>query len=210
MKTIKKEREFDYVEVLPDGYCGGKLPTLVHYHGHGWTKKEIGDFCGNYTVLHDLEKFANEKRFAVILPLCQEDSWFDCFSELKAFTREVLQAPFVDKTRIYASGISMGGCAAWQMLCTLNDVFAAGVVCCGISMYWDARRRLKAPVWAFHGLDDKIIYPEETKRIAEEINSRGGLVKTTFYENTAHNCWNAAYSSAETYDWLLSHQKESL
>lgn len=209
MKTIKNANGFAYVEVLPDGFeKDKKYPVIVHYHGHGWAQKEIGDFFENYTVLKDMEKFANEKGFAVILPLCQEFSWFDCFSELLSFTRGVLRMPFTDSTRVYISGISMGACAAWQAACTLGDVFAAGVICCGIPMYWDTRRRLKAPIWAFHGLDDKIICPEETKRIAEEINSRGGFVKTTFYENTAHNCWNAAYSNEKTYDWLLSYQKE--
>ncbi len=69
--------------------------------------------------MKDMRKFANEKRFAVIMPICYEDTWYDCFSELKNFTRSVLDMTFVDRSRVYCSGISMGGCAAWQMLCIL-------------------------------------------------------------------------------------------
>lgn len=209
MKSIKTANGFEYVEILPDGFTvGKKYPVIVHYHGHGWTQKEMKNFSENYTVLASMEKFANEKGFAVILPLCQEFSWFDCFTELKNFTRGVLALPFVDLDKVYCSGISMGACAAWQMLCTLNDAFAAGIICCGIPMYWDARRRLKAPVWAFHGLEDQIIFAEETEKIAKIINGNGGLIKTTFYEGVAHSCWNAAYGQEETYDWLLSRRKE--
>ncbi len=211
MKSVKKANGFFYVEALPDGYSSDeKLPVIVHYHGHGWAKKNINDFAVDYSVLSDIEKFATQKRFAAVLPLCPEESWFDCFSELKEFTLSASRMTLCDKSRVYMSGISMGGCAAWQMLCTLNNVFAAGVICCGIAPYWDARIRLKAPVRAFHGEDDKVIYPEETKRAAEEINAAGGSVKTTFYPKTAHNCWSETYKNAEVYDWLLEHRKEEL
>ena len=211
MKTIKNLNGFYYVETLPDKYKEGeKLPVVVHYHGHGWAQKESVDFCENYTVLRDMQKYANEKSFVIIMPLCYEDSWFDCFSELKNFTRGVLKMPFADTSRIYLSGISMGGCVAWQMLCTLNDIFAAGVICCGIPMYWDVRRRLKAPVWAFHGLDDEVIYAEETKKISGILMAKGKIIKTTFYEGVAHRCWDFAYVTDELYDWLLSYKKEEV
>ncbi len=209
MKTIKNGFGFDYILVVPDDFRGNKkYPVIVHYHGHGWVKRMATDMLENYGVLNNLERFSNEKDFVAVLPICNEESWFDCFSELKTFTRQMKNAAHVDENRFYLSGISMGGCAAWQMLCTLNELFAAGIVCCGISMYWDARRRLKAPVWAFHGLKDEIIYHEETKKIAKVINERGGEVKTTFYENVAHRCWDFAYSDEKTYDWLLSKVKD--
>ena len=209
MDTIKQAKGFNYIETLPDDYQQGEqLPVIIHYHGHGWVQMGASDFYEKYTVLKDMRKFANEKRFVIIMPICYEDTWYDCFSELKNFTRSVLDMPFVDRSRVYCSGISMGGCAAWQMLCVLNDIFAAGVVCCGIAMYWDARRRLKAPVWAFHGTEDQSIFAEETKKIAEIMNARGKTVRTTFYEGVGHPCWDLAYLENDLYDWLLSYRKE--
>ena len=210
MNTIKNQNGFYYIQTLPDDYQEGeKLPVIVHYHGHGWAQKDPMDVYENYTVLKDMSEFANKKRFAIIMPLCYEDTWYDCFSELKHFTRGILEIPFVDTSRVYCSGISMGGCAAWQMLCILNDIFAAGVICCGMAMYWDARRRLKAPVWAFHGTEDQAIFAEETRKIAEIINARGGTIITTFYQGVAHPCWKLAYIENEMYDWLLAHKKEN-
>ena len=120
MDTIKQAKGFNYIEILPDDYQQGEqLPVIIHYHGHGWVQMGASDFYEKYTVLKDMRKFANEKRFAVIMPICYEDTWYDCFSELKNFTRSVLDMPFVDRSRVYCSGISMGGCAAWQMLCIL-------------------------------------------------------------------------------------------
>lgn len=209
MKTIKQANGFDFVEILPDDFEENKkYPIVVHYHGHGSTKKKIEDFAENYSPIGAFERFSTEKGIVFILPLCGQESWFDCFSELKCFTLTLSGLPFVDKSHIYVSGASMGGCAAWQMLCSLNDVFAAGIICCGIPMYWDVRKRLKAPVWAFHGLDDTIIFAEETQKIAEIMNTRGGYVKTTLYEGVAHNCWDKTYGSEEIYDWLLTHQME--
>lgn len=70
-------------------------------------------------------------------------------------------------------------------------------------MYWNASR-IKAKVWAFHGKEDKVVYCEESQKMVDAVNKKGGDARLTFYDGVEHNCWEPTYSNSEIYEWLLS------
>ena len=192
----------EYLEFRPNGFIEGeKYPTIIYFHGAGSRGDDV-------SVLEDqaimcYAKNANEFPFLIFAPQCSADCWFDVFEQLKAFVDMVKVLPFVDNDRLFLSGVSMGGYASWQMLMSKPEVFNKAVICCGGGMYWNAGR-IKTPVLAFHGVVDEIVFFEESKKMVDAVNKKGGNAKLTSYEGVGHNCWDITYSNAEIYKWLLT------
>ena len=191
-----------YLSCYPDTFSKKeKYPIIIHLHGAGSRGTDVS-ILKNQAILSYASK-AEDFPFVMFLPQCAEDCWFDIFEKLKALVRYIAELPFVDKTRIYLSGVSMGGYASWQLLMSENTIFEKAIICCGGGMYWNASR-IKAKIWAFHGKDDKVVFCEESQKMVEAVNKRGGDARITVYERTEHNCWDATYSNPNIYKWLLS------
>ena len=101
----------------------------------------------------------------------------------------------------------MGGYTAWQLAMTMPECFAALVPICGGGMYWNAGRLKNVPVWAFHGIEDTTVLPEESIKMVNAVNKRGGSARLTLLCGVAHNSWLNAYGSREVFDWMLSQKR---
>lgn len=150
------------------------------------------------------------KNCIIFAPQCYADTWFEIFEQLICFSEYAASLPYVDKNRFYASGISMGGYAIVQLMMSRPELFAAGIVCCGGGMYWNAAMLKKIPIWFFHGARDMVVYPEESLHLCAAICSAGGNARVKIYPNNDHNCWDDTYSDPNVYEWLFSHKRESL
>ena len=198
-----------YTVRYPEGFDEGKqYPTILFLHGAGtrWTSLETleGNAISRYAQ-------ANEDfPFVLVMPLCTEETWFDLWQQLKDLVALLQNTPWVDASRLYLSGNSMGGYSAWQLAISVPDAFAAMIPVCGGGMYWDAGRLKKIPVWAFHGALDTTVLPEESQKMVDAVNKRGGNAKLTIYPNNTHDAWTDTYSDPEVYAWLLQHRKEEL
>ena len=107
------------------------------------------------------------------------------------------------------TGGSMGGYATWQLAMSMPEYFAAIAPVCGGGMYWNARRIVNIPIWAFHGGKDPTVFPEESKKMVDAVNKRGGNAKLTIYPENGHDAWTDTYSNPELYRWLLSHTNQN-
>lgn len=184
----------------PDFKADKKYPVIIHFHGSG----SRGD---NLSVLRrqSIVSYAKSNEdfpFVMFLPQCSHNSWFDIFEQLISFVKTASAHPYVDKSKIYLSGVSMGGYASWQLLMSEPDIFKKAIICCGGGMYANAER-IRASVWAFHGTDDEIVFVEESRKMVEAVRSNGGNAMLTEYEGVKHNCWDPTYSNPEIYSWLL-------
>jgi len=142
----------------------------------------------------------------VIAPLCSENTWFDLWERLMGLAKHTASLPFVDNSRLYLVGASMGGYGTWQLAMSLPECFAAIVPICGGGMYWNAGRLVNVPVWAFHGGRDPVISPEESRKMVDAVNAAGGKARLTVYPENDHNAWNDTYRNPEVFRWLLSHR----
>jgi len=207
MDKTRKEKEVKYLETRPARFEETKkYPIIIMLNGAG----SRGD---NLEILHDstiidYQKANDNFPFIVFSPLCRENTWFDVYERLMKWCLEIVDLPYIDKTRVYLSGASMGGYAAWQILQSLPKVFAAAMICCGGGMYWNAGR-IKTPVWAFHGKKDTTVFWKESENMIAAVRAHGVEAKETYYEDVGHDCWSLAYRNDEVYDWLLAHKLES-
>jgi predicted peptidase len=120
----------------------------------------------------------------------------------------------VDTDRIYVGGISMGGCATWEILARNPELFAAAVPLCGSGILSSAASLKDVRIWAFHGTGDKTVWTEGTVKMVDAIRAAGGtkIEYTPITENFGHSIWNPSYTAkneaGETpAQWLLKQKK---
>lgn len=196
-----------YVVHYPDGFDETKTnPVLIHLNGAGSRGNEITPCVETRSVTLGAKVFP-EYPFVTVVPLCSEDTWFDLWEHLEDLVRHIAARPYTDSTRIYLTGASMGGYATWQLAMSMPEYFAAIAPVCGGGMYWNARRIVNLPIWAFHGGKDPVVFPEESQKMVDAVNKRGGNAKLTVYPENGHDAWTDTYSNPELYRWFLSHKK---
>lgn len=113
----------------------------------------------------------------------------------------------VDKNRIYAGGISMGGYGMWELVTRNPDVFAAAVPVCGAGFPSYAEKLKGMSFWIFHGLCDATVPPTGAFEMEKALKEVGADVRATYYEKVGHDSWIPAYKEPDLTDWLFSKHK---
>lgn len=135
----------------------------------------------------------------------KQPSWplqmaFDLLDSLS----ETLQ---VDRSRIYLTGLSMGGFGTWDLIARDPDYFACAVPVCGGGDVATAQRIKDIPIWAFHGAKDRTVIPERSRDMINALIEAGGNPKYTEYINVYHTSWKPAYSDTALIHWIFDQKK---
>ena len=205
---MRKYNGLQYLIHFPEHYDESKTyPVILSLHGAG-TRSSIYALCNSALTIaaQKQESFP----FIIIAPYCPDNSWFDLWEHLKDFVRMIAAASYTDKQRLYLTGASMGGYAAWQLAMSMPEYFAAIAPICGGGMYWNAGRLVNVPVWAFHGALDKTVLPRESELMVDAVNRHGGTAKLTIYPENAHDAWTDTYNNPALYTWLLQHENSNV
>ena len=194
----------DYLEYCPK--CEEKLPLLIYIHGAGGRGSDLSALQSvgpKYEIEHGRKINA-----VCVFPQCHADTWFELFETLIDFVDTLRKEDRIDDKRIYVCGSSLGGYTTWQLAMSRPEWFAAAVPVCGGGMYWNAARLKNIPIWAFHGENDTVVFPEESKKMVDAVNLAGGNARLTVFPGVGHNSWEKAFASDETWDWMFSNKKE--
>jgi polyhydroxybutyrate depolymerase len=155
----------EYLLYAPKNYDRAKpVPLVITLHtSMSWDSSAM--------VISQWNEVADENGFIVVYPEGSgfgPKSWEMTGSETPARMPDVifisdlidkLEASYnIDKTRIYANGMSNGGGMAFVLSCTLSDRIAAvGMVSAGLYPEWNwCTDHRPVPVIAFHGTADPI------------------------------------------------------
>ena len=207
MKELRTYKNLTYMVQLPDD-CreGTKYPTIMTLHGVNGCGTDRTVILNNAMSRH-LEELP-QYSFVIIAPQCPMRSWFDTFDTLLGLVDFTMTLPFVDPTRTYLAGFSNGGFASWRILKERPDTFAAAVICCGGGKDVDPAD-IDTPVWAYHGADDQVVLPIQSRKMIDGMLAAEKEARLTILNGVAHPVWNEAYSTPETYDFLLAHRKNT-
>ncbi len=198
-------KNIDYYVYYPEGYNPNeKYSLLIDLHGAGRRGRDMPLLVSN-GLERELEN-GRKMPSVVIAPQCFADTWFDIFEQLKEFITAMTEKYGTTKENTFLSGTSMGGYAAWQLLISMPEKFSRAVICCGGGMYWNAGR-IKAEVRAYHGNLDTSVFPEESKKMCDAVNSCGGKASFNLLEGYTHNCWDKVFSDDEILSWLIGADK---
>lgn len=225
--------DLPYRVYFPTGYDvkGEKhYPMLFFLHGHG----ECGtDNEQQIRVLHKENRLINliiERDDCIIVaPQCPcniKYEWVPIAHAWATGSRELTEKPTVglsaamalldrfleneavDRNRIYAAGISMGGYGMWELITRRPELFAAAIPVCGAGIPSLASRLTDIAIWAFHGAADTTVPASGSRDMAAAIEAAGGRkMRYTEYPAVGHNCWIPAYQEAGLVNWLFSQFK---
>lgn len=236
-RSVTKTLRYQYLLHLPKGYEAGGArtwPLLVFLHGSGergsdpWLVAKHGP---PKLLLHQSPAPADETaetrtrrevatrrlatEFIVVSPQCPAGAGWDDEAVL-ALVDEVSARHRVDATRIYLTGLSLGGFGTWSLGMKFAPRFAAIAPICGGGNRIDVLRGsrehkaafLSLGVWAFHGARDTTVPPEESELMVRALQKAGVKdVRLTVYPEARHDSWSETYANPELYAWLLGHRR---
>lgn len=174
---------------------------LLFLHGGGDSGRPLNELTKNGPpkMMADGYPFP----FLVLAPQNPyERKWWD-IRAVNQLLDSIVSQHRVDKKRIFLTGLSRGGSAAWEMAVQYPDKFAALAVVCGMAPVPYAHWLNKdMPIWVFHGVEDKVIPVNESDDMVGKLREMGFQVKYDRYEGVGHNSWNRAYANDELYQWM--------
>ncbi|MGJ8736599.1 carboxylesterase family protein [Zobellia laminariae] len=208
-ETVIKEN-YSYYLYYPEGYDENpeeKYPLLLFLHGGG----ESGDSLvyvkrnGPPKLIQRGKKFP----FLILAPQNpQKKMWWNTRSVMQLLDT-IVDNNRVDKKRIYLTGLSRGGGAAWEMAVQYPEKFAAMAVVCGMTpLPYASWIDKKMPMWVFHGEEDQSIPISESETMVAKLKSMNYDIRFTKYPGVGHDSWIQAYDNEELYDWFMKQERQ--
>src|SRR5690606_25299236 len=156
-------------------------------------------------------KWPEDRPFVVISPQTSStfyNSWGPAL--VNNVIDHVVSKYRIDESRIYITGLSLGGHGAWNYATQYPDRVAAIVPVCGRGNVNKACEMEDVPVWAFHNEGDNTVHVNGTKNMIAALKkcSPKYTPKETIYPKNGHDAWTQTYnlsSGHDIYTWLLSH-----
>lgn len=221
-----------YMEALPALYDSTTktYPLIVFIHGIG----ELGNGSSNLAAaanngvpaLIKNKKFpasftVNGKSYSFIVISPQFKAW-PSPADVNTMVNYAISKYRIDTTRIYVSGLSMGGGVTWDFGAAYASRLAAIVPICGASSESDtkAKQMVSAhlPVWAFHNEDDPTVSVNNSKGWINKLNSLSAnpAPKLTLWEKGGHDAWTKATNpdtkenNMNMYEWMLQYTRAAV
>jgi len=205
--AVKSTAVYPYLLTHPKGYETNvyeHYPLIIFLHGAG----ERG------TDLELVKKHGPPKQVAagqdipamVLSPQGPEGVYWTV-DRLEETLKEVLSSNRVDKSRIYLTGLSMGGYGTWSWAAKYPEHFAAIAPICGGGEPKTAKTIKDIPTWVFHGAKDQVVPLSESERMVEALKKIGSNPKFTIYPEANHDSWTATYDNPEFYKWLFAQSR---
>ncbi|MDD2798573.1 MAG: prolyl oligopeptidase family serine peptidase [Bacteroidales bacterium] len=124
-----------------------------------------------------------------------------------ALIKEFSKRKDVDSTRIYITGLSMGGFGVFDAIERYPHLFAAAVPVCGGGDTSKAASVAHLPIWIFQGAADGAVAPEHGVDMLKALQKAGGHPGFTLYPEVGHFSWLGAYTDPMLYEWLFRQHK---
>ena len=227
--------EYRYQVFVPRQYkTSVQWPVVLALHGggergsDGLVQTEVG--LGPAIRRH-------EERFPAIvvfpqIPQRGTSGWQAEGAQLALATLDKTLAEFTtDISRVYLTGLSMGGNGSWYLAYHHSDRFAAVVVVCGfvearksgtsaITTYPRigpesapdpfaavAERVRTLPFWIFHGDADPIVSVEQSRGMVQALRRINANIQYTEFPGVGHNSWDPAYDRADLFEWMFKQRR---
>jgi len=220
--TNGKGDTLNYRLLYPDYDTLRKYPLVVFLHGAGERGKD-----NEAQLKWGVMNFATDQAMAlhpsfVVAPQCPEyDSWGHFRNNDEVGDVELMNSPSVplelviqlinkllkdypiDKSRIYITGLSMGGFGTFEAIERYPRLFAAAVPVCGGGDTSKVSSIKDIPIWIFNGAEDSAVNPAYSLNMLIALTKAGAHPGFTQYPETGHFSWLAAYSDPLMIEWIF-------
>ncbi len=226
-----------YLEWLPQDYdkdTTKQYPLLIFLHGIG----EIGDGSkaqltkllkqGPPKLIHD-KKFplyftVDGQHFSFIVLSPQFNTNARNYNVIDTLIHYAVDKYRVDKSRIYLTGISMGGGIAWIYAGSAKkfaDRLAALYIVCGNTKPYPGNVRTivssHLPVKVMHNSGDTVVPASNSIDWVNKLNTHFPPIQPkaelTLFNGQAHDAWTKSYDPAykengkNAYEWMLTYKR---
>jgi pimeloyl-ACP methyl ester carboxylesterase len=205
---------YEYLTYLPRDYerdSSASWPTIVYLHGGSSRGDDLKRVKA--TGIPDRLERGKQIPFIVIAPQCPVDKRWETDDWFSSLYAEIISRYRIDTTRIYLTGLSLGGSGTWYLAMKHPSTFAAIAPFSGrisnLQFISDNVSTLTGtPIWIFHGKDDEIVDVSETHQIARLLDQCNVKYSLSVFDGYRH--WQPAwevYEGDELYRWFLQHKR---
>ncbi|PID63795.1 MAG: phospholipase [Gammaproteobacteria bacterium] len=230
MRAERHETDYgeklDYRLYVPDLALDTRYPLVVFEHGSG----ERGDdnlaqlrygVPALFEHVHDVEpafllapQCPRGMRWSNVNGRVRVDAPLPEFPSLPQkltieLLDELLERHPIDRDRVYATGLSLGGFGCWDLIMRRPDAFAAALLVCGGGDPSQAGRIAHIPQWIFHGDADAVIPVAHSQHMVAALTAAGAAPRYTEYPGVGHDAWTLTYRNAEALEWLFAQRREA-
>ncbi len=211
-------------------------PLVIFYHGLG----EVGtnntsQVNGN---INNLLAAAKSRDFFLYAPQTSSGWNSGTIRSSMRMAANARQAYNIDPTKVYVTGLSLGGGATWLAVSMYAGSMAGAVPICGVSAGTGflPNDLTAKPIWAFHAVNDGTVGVGTSRSAVNAILSARpeptinftaaqsgspyyggstkfydkGTLRYTEYATGGHGIWGTVYNESWMYDWLLAQTVDSL
>ena len=200
-----------YQVCVPSGYDGSKaMPLILFLHGSG---EQGDDGVKQSTVGIGPAIQANPKGWAPYITVIPQKpkgrgGWMEHEALMLGVVEKTKKEYKIDESRLYLTGLSMGGYGSWVLAAKHPAMWAAVAPICGGGNPADGPKLKDLPLWAFHGDKDTAVPLRKSEEMIEAIKAAGGAPKLTVYPGVGHNSWDKAYREEKLWEWFLQYSKK--
>ncbi len=159
-----------------------------------------------------LPQYINEgKHYPAIIISGMLPDWKE--SQIEPFVNYILTRykSYVDPTRVYMSGFSAGGGVTVRYMAKHPEKIAAYIAIAPAAIPpqegQPSERMAQVPSWFIHNSGDMTVEIWRSNMWNSALRALGGDHKISRPDLETHYAWKKAYSSEETWQWLLSKRK---
>lgn len=222
---------------VPTGYDPAQsYPLVIFYHGLGEVgSNNTSQVNGN---INNLLAAAKSRKFFLYAPQTPSGWNAGTIRSSMRMASNVRHEYSVDPTKVYVTGLSLGGGATWLAISLYADSMAGAVPICGVSggPSFSPSKLVEKPIWAFHATNDPTVGVGTSQssvnailsaRSESTINFSGvqsgepyytdgtkyydrGTLRYSQYPAGGHGIWSRVYNESWMYDWLLAKTVNSL
>lgn len=204
--VIVTNSELGYILHKPSNTKEQK-PLIVFISGDGEKGTDLEKVKINgplkYLKTHELDAY-------VLAPQCKEEEKWSIESIYELILK-VQKENKIDPSRIYVTGLSSGGWAAWNLGLSYPDKFAAIVPISGFVDLIELESACKIaniPTRIFHELLDDVVKVDYAIAIYKELKKCNAKdVQLTIFDDAGHDSWTRVYDNPEIYEWMFKQIK---
>ncbi|MEY3175992.1 MAG: hypothetical protein RLZZ436_3906 [Planctomycetota bacterium] len=207
---------------------GRRYPLVVFLHGAGERGSDNALQLLYFPTQMAQPRWRNRFPCYILAPQCRSDrKWMEVdwsrkedpvmpedispqLAAVQQMLETTLQEEAVDTSRIYLTGLSMGGFGSFDFAIRNPNRFAAVAPICGAADPSKIAAVKHLPIWVAHGDQDQAVPVERSRSAVKALREAGGQPIYIEFPGVGHNSWTPSY---EDYDglvpWMFRQQQQS-
>ena len=195
------------------------VPMLIYVGGLGERGVDLSDQFHQTAIFDMITSMDFQEKFPCYLfaPMVPKDADLRCqrgfhspdadlvCDAMYAIIHEVTM-PKIDTNRLYLTGLSVGGSAAYTFPFGYPGRFAASIPVAGYATRHSVPEKNPGRIWLF--CNDNECASDQMKKVladmAETIKDGGGEFRVSTFPDKGHNAWDKAWRENVVWEWLFS------